>query len=470
MFAKFNLDSIYSNNSDKIRVGKYIEEFQKKFKTKNYTILRTPGRVNLIGEHIDYSNLPVFPAGIEKDIYIIFKPSDNNLITITSFGEKFPKETFQLTRNLQSFTQGHWGNYVKAGIQTILDYFDSTGKGFQALIAGNIPAGSGLSSSSALVVASAGAYLTANNLDIDKLVLAEKLAEGEKYVGTAGGGMDQTASVFAKKNHAIKIDFAPLNITPVPFPDQYDIVISHSLTVAEKSKGAKDAFNLRSMETKIATALLSQYFQSNHGDNYSIRFIGDLRDDKFAAIKKNIKNIIEELFIDKQQLNIEDIGEILNLDTQEKINQFFTLKNGSLFPYKEYPFKLEKRIKHIITEWERVENSVKTLKEGNIKKFGQLMNESHESCKNNYEISCTELDTLVDIERKNGAIGARLTGAGFGGSTVCLVPKETTETFIHNVINEYYKDYLKNRTTEIKDFSEFIFKTKATQGTCLIEN
>lgn len=107
MFAKFNLDSIYSNNSDRIRVGKYIEEFQKKFKTKNYTILRTPDRVNLIGEHIDYSNLPVFPAGIEKDIYIIFPPSDNNLITITSFGDKFPKETFQLTRNLQSFTQGH---------------------------------------------------------------------------------------------------------------------------------------------------------------------------------------------------------------------------------------------------------------------------------------------------------------------------------------------------------------------------
>ena len=197
-----------------------------------------PGRVNLIGEHTDYNGLPVLPVSIPHSIKAYVSVRNDNLIKIVNINHDYDETSFELSSDINPSTQGHWENYVKAAVQAICKRNGNNHCGMNVLFDGDIPKSAGLSSSSALVIASALSFLAVNRITIGNLELAEMMAEGEKYVGTQGGGMDQAISIFGKANNAVKIDFFPLRINNVPFPEGYSIVVAHSLILASKAKDA----------------------------------------------------------------------------------------------------------------------------------------------------------------------------------------------------------------------------------------
>ena len=222
-------------------------------------IVRAPGRVNLIGEHTDYNGYPVMPMAIDRDFVFILAPRTDGTIDIVNESPSFERRTFDARFPVSPYHQGDWGNYIKAAVHGILEagWVDpKKAAGFQAIVGGTIPESAGLSSSSALVVASALAFLTANNKRIDKDHLAELLARAERYVGSEGGGMDQAVSLLAETGKALKIDFFPLRTQPVSLPENLSFVVCNSLIRAPKSESIRYAYNRRVIECRLATALV----------------------------------------------------------------------------------------------------------------------------------------------------------------------------------------------------------------------
>src|SRR5207302_10050758 len=174
-----------------------------------------------------------------------------------SSAPRFTPRRYELTDAIPPYTGGDWGNYSKAAAQGLVRHCGAALRhGADLLVDGNIPSGAGLSSSSALVVANALALLAANDVDIPYETLAELLPEAERYVGTLSGGMDQATSLLARDGHALRIDFFPLRVRTVPLPAGYSIVVCHSLVQAEKSGAARNAYNLRVVECRLACRVL----------------------------------------------------------------------------------------------------------------------------------------------------------------------------------------------------------------------
>ena len=179
-----------------------------------------PGRVNLIGEHIDYHGLPVLPMALRRGVRIAFRAREDHQVVLSNADPEFPDRTFVLERGLTPGPLGDWGNYLKAGALTVLERYGAD-RGIDGEVSSDLPPAAGLSSSSALVVAVAKALLDASALQADRLELADVLAKGERFVGTAGGGMDQAASLSGVAGCAIRIAFDPLTVEQVPFPREW---------------------------------------------------------------------------------------------------------------------------------------------------------------------------------------------------------------------------------------------------------
>jgi galactokinase len=210
-----------------------------------------PGRVNLIGEHIDYNGLPVFPMAIQRHTVVMFRPRSDAWVHIANTDPQYPARSFQLDETIDPHATGDWGNYVKAAGQALARRYQ-TPRGLDALVGSRIPTAQGLSSSSALVVASALAITQANDVSIPPLELAELMAQAERYVGTQGGGMDQAICLCAQDNSAGRIRFNPLRITSTPLPPEWQFIIASSLVPASKSGAAQDAYNRRTRECRDA--------------------------------------------------------------------------------------------------------------------------------------------------------------------------------------------------------------------------
>ena len=197
-----------------------------------------PGRVNLIGEHTDYNGLPVFPIAIDRDVRIEFTVTDNPVVRLDSPLARFDPFTFQLKRPIEAARQGDWSNYVRAAARGLLEHGVPLERGIEGTVYGDVPIASGLSSSSALVVASALALLKANGMAVggegvarpavaapalSRLELAALMARAERFVGLEGGGMDQAACLHGVAGHALRIEFEPLRVTPVAVPEGWRV-------------------------------------------------------------------------------------------------------------------------------------------------------------------------------------------------------------------------------------------------------
>lgn len=400
--------------------------------------VRAPGRVNLIGEHTDYNGLPVLPMAINREIVIAFSSDPKPFIELISTAE-YLTCNFSMSADIPHYEIGQWGNYAKAGAQAIWQWTAKHQpellplKGFRGCLGGTIPPGSGLSSSSALVVAIAVALVAVNDLKIGKLELSDLLAKGERYVGTEGGGMDQTVSIMAEERKALKIDFFPLRTHPVPLPANCVFVVANSMISAQKTGNARLAYNMRVAECKLGMEML---LHDSHLQSKTTALL------KEFSVIPDWQNILDSL--PDGPFSLTEIAAYTGLtldDLRHKCLQKYEADSITL-PGCFYP---KERCRHVLTEGERVERAVGAMKRGDIAALGILMNESHNSCALDYQISCPELDYLVSVLRSNGAVGARLTGAGFGGCAVALVKSSDVEMLINGVWNAYYKTYLSER-------------------------
>jgi galactokinase len=255
---------------------------------------------------------------------------------------------------------------------------------------------SGLSSSSALVIAVGRALLQANELHIPTLELAEEMARAERYTGTQGGGMDQAISLGGKTGHALRLEFFPLRAYESPIPPQWRFIVAHTLVRAEKSGPAQEAYNQRNRECQEALATLR-------------------------------RALAEEGWQEAESLTY---AELL---TRVPLKELLPLAEAHLTgPHLS-------RFRHVVTEAVRVYEAEEAMRRGDLLSFGILMDASHESLKADYEVSSGELNQLVEIARRSGAAGARLTGAGFGGCMVALSGPGRTERILHALETEYYR-------------------------------
>ncbi|MBN1292017.1 MAG: galactokinase [Candidatus Latescibacteria bacterium] len=440
-----------------------IEKFSKIFHSDPAFRIQVPGRVNLIGEHIDYNGFPVLPISIPQTIMVAGAARADREIHCYNTNDSFPASTFELSHSITQSSPGNWINYIKAAAQSLVPLLGKNPHGLNVLFHGSIPRSAGLSSSSALVIASALSLLAANDLNMDSLELAELMAEGERYVGTQGGGMDQAICLLGKKQNAVKIDFFPLKHSFVPFPGEFSIVVAHSLIRASKTENALIEYNRRPAECRLAVAILNSVLFPDT----PIKRLGDIRAVNWSATQ----GIPGERFINKVFLQdsytLDEISKITNKTIDQITQKYLLMRNGNPMPVPPEGFLIRTRVLHVFTEAQRVEDSCTTLFNNDLKTFGTLMNESHKSCDINYGLSTPELNTLVEIMISNGALGARLTGAGFGGCAVALVKDSDIDAFIKDVSNQYYNGYFKKVHSELpvpSNLENIIFSVKPSLG------
>ncbi|UCE19479.1 MAG: galactokinase [Gemmatimonadota bacterium] len=353
------------------------------FEGQPCVFVSAPGRVNLIGEHTDYNDGFVLPMAIDRRIYVASSPRTDGNMCIYSWNYE-QKVEFSV-KELSIDTERRWVNYVKGVLATFTEEGFETGLGANLVIGGDVPLESGLSSSAALEMSVAFSFNQLFNLGIqvDKLVDLAQKAEND-FVGVPCGIMDQFTSGLAKKNHALFLDCQSLQYEHIPLDlDRCNIVICNS----NKPRGlANSAYHQRRAECQEGVKILNKYMP----DVETLRDVG-------------IKDLMRQ--------------------------------------WEKLPHPIGVRCGHVVSENQRVLNGVHALKVGDMNKFGQLMNESHESLNHLYEVSCSELDSLVTIARNvSGVLGARLTGAGFGGCTVNLVEKESVPIFKQKIFDIYPKE------------------------------
>lgn len=461
------LSSSYCGSSDlryqRARYSAALARFSEAFPdAKKVMIARAPGRVNLIGEHTDYNGLPVLPIAICRDVVIIFSPRKDRRVNLVNTSIWFPPRSFDISGRIRPYAAGNWGNYAKASAQIMQEVSRKALIGMDACICGDIPFGSGLSSSSALVVAVATALAQVNNMALEKRDMAELLARGERYVGTEGGGMDQAISLLAEPKKALKIDFFPLNVSPVSVPEDYSFVVCNSLIAAEKSGAARDEYNRRVVECRLGVALLDHVLTDRARTARNLTMLAGLKN---MSVERQMTAIDQ---LPDKPVSIKEAAKIIGIPLGKFRETLLNLRGGEVVKEPRSGFKVKQRVRHVLSEGKRVEQAVRALESGNITRFGELMNQSHESCARDYEISTPEVDALVDICLDSGAVGARLTGAGFGGSVIALVQDNAVPDFVSSVVEQYYHQYLpkerKDTPVSIVCLEDAIFPCKPCSG------
>ena len=375
-----------------------------------------PGRVNLIGEHTDYNGLPVFPIAIDRAVRIEFTVADGPVVRLDSPLARFDPFMFQLKRPIEAASQGHWSNYVRAAAKGLMEHGVRMERGIEGTVTGDVPIASGLSSSSALVVASALALLKANGVEVGRdagpgptisgLELAALMARAERFVGLEGGGMDQAACLHGVAGHALRIDFEPLRVKPVAVPKGWRWVVASSLVRAEKSGGAREAYNERARQCREALAGVGDAF-ANDGPTTP-------EGARSGAVALTYRDLVAHGDMDGL------------LDHARRI----------LAPV------LFRRFRHVVTEGRRVARAEVAMRDGDMRRFGNLMVGSHDSLRDDYEVSTFELDELVTVALEAGAAGARLTGAGFGGCAVALCDQAAVGAVMDALAARFYEPRL----------------------------
>ncbi|XP_030751450.1 N-acetylgalactosamine kinase [Sitophilus oryzae] len=421
--------------------------------------IRVPGRVNLIGEHIDYCGYGVCPMAIEQDIFLAVSPENSQKkLFLHNLDPKFESYHCPLINDVQielSGTAPKWYQYFLCGVKGILETLSDKEKdkirGLEVIVSGTIPQGAGLSSSSALVSAAALATAHALKIKLTKEELANICAASERYIGTQGGGMDQAIAFLAQEGCAKLIEFEPLRSTEVRLPGGAVFVIAHSLS--SLNKAATGDFNCRVVECRLATQIIAH---RKGLDWRTIRRFGELQ--KALGITLDELTALTKEILHEEAYSKEEVIKELNTTSTE-------LDEVSLTPNTQHlqSFKLYQRALHVLNEARRVEKFHKACKtsaggEDSLVTLGNLMSQSHQSLKDLYECSHPQLDRIVELAR-GVTLGTRLTGAGWGGCTVSLVPPENVDKFVDLLIEEFYKPL------GIKEgFQSLVFPTTPMEG------
>ena len=358
------------------------DNFVNVFNIKDQHLFFSPGRVNLIGEHTDYNGGHVFPCALSFGTYAIMAKRNDRKVRLYSMNfEDLGIIEFDLDNMV--YDKAHdWANYPKGVIKTFENHGHKTEHGFDILFYGNIPNGAGLSSSASLEVLMAVIINDLNNFDLDMISMVKMCQEAEnKFIGVNCGIMDQFSIGMGTEGCAILLDcntleyrYSKINM------DGYKIVIGNT----NKKRGLADSkYNERRSECESALAQIQTV--------KNINSLGELTEEEF----EEVKNVITDPIV-------------------------------------------RKRAKHAVYENQRTLKAVKSLENNDLLLFGKLMSESHISLRDDYEVTGKELDTLVSLAwEMPGVIGARMTGAGFGGCTVSIVKEENVQYFIDTITEKY---------------------------------
>ena len=348
-------------------------------------IFSAPGRINLIGEHTDYNDGFVMPAAIDFHTWVAVARRDDRSVVVRS--EEW-KETAQFDLDdVDSSPRHHWLDYVR-GVAIQLKAAGYALQGCDLAISSNVPIGAGLSSSAALEVASALALIHAAGCSLEdttgsRVNLAKLCQRAEnETVGARVGIMDQFASINGRAGRALLLDCRSLEFELLALPADVSLVICNTMV---KHSHAGGEYNARRFQCEEGVGRLAA----------SLPGIRALRDVSEEQLERHKTDLPETIF---------------------------------------------RRCRHVITENARTLSAAKALRSGEISKFGELMYDSHRSLRDNYEVSCAELDTMVEIASQfQGAYGARMTGGGFGGCTINLVEKAKVEDFKSDISRSYEK-------------------------------
>ncbi len=361
--------------------NKFAETFYEKYgnRTNKPVLFFSPGRVNLIGEHTDYNGGFVFPCALNYGTYLLIRKTGGNQLRFSTVN--FIDDMVISIEGLFSNTGRRWTNYPLG----VINEFMKRGveiTGLDMLYYGDVPNGAGLSSSASIEMVTAVALNEFFNTGLETLDLVKMSQKAEnEFVGMNCGIMDQFAVGFGKKNNAIFLNCDTLGYENVPIILNDNILV---ITNTNKRRGLTDSkYNERRSECDRAVELLQPY--------RPIRNLSELKPAETVILEKYIMDPV-----------------------------------------------IVKRARHVISENGRVLEAIGVLKENNIARFGELMNQSHDSLRNDYEVTGTELDTLVYEGRKfPGVIGTRMTGAGFGGCTVSIVRKQDSAQFMAGLAEAY---------------------------------
>lgn len=369
------------------------EKFAERFGVAPGLVVQAPGRVNLLGEHVDYNDGPVLPAAIDRAVHLAASPHEEPIIELYALdlGEQVSLrlEALPAKTDLDDRPLPAWALYP-AGVSWALSEGGYKVTGLKAVYTSEVPIGAGLSSSAAVEAAFALAWQALGGWQVDRMTLAQLCQRAEnEYVGVACGLMDQFASLHGVADHVLYFDTRSLEWEALPLPDNTVLVIAdsgvrRSLAAPRGAEGSSDlAYNERRAACEEAVKRLRAYLPE-------IKALRDVSPVEFAA-------------------------------------------------YSEFlPPLIRRRAEHVVKEIARVNSAVVALRTGNQRSFGALMYASHASLRDLYEVSTPELDTLVEITRTlPGCIGARLTGAGFGGCTVNLVEAGAADEFVEGLMRGY---------------------------------
>jgi len=371
--------------------NRVVEAFRRRFGESPSLIVRSPGRVNLIGEHTDYNDGFVLPMAIDRAVWLALRGRDDANVLVESLEEPEPAD-FSL-RSLEYSDDG-WAEYAK-GMTKMLQGAGHDLSGWEGVLTSDLPIGSGLSSSAALEMAVGFAFAAVSGFPFDGVEMARlgQRAENE-WLGAKTGIMDQMISANGKAGFALLIDCRDLSMQPVPLPDETAVLIMDTMT---RHSHTSSGYNDR----RESCERVASFFGVSH--------LRDVSMDEFEA----------------RASALDDVS--------------------------------MRRARHVLGENDRVLASVEAMRAGDAETFGRLMNASHSSLREDFEVTNEELDVMAEIARvQGGCFGARMTGGGFGGCVVALVEREKMAKVEAAVVREYESET--GRTPEV-------FVTRAADGT-----
>ncbi len=450
-------------------------------------LVRCPSRINLLGMHVEHRGGYVNPIAIGSELVVVASSRRDDRFHIRNVeSDLFPDTSFALHELLPNDPQmdwvtfvnhvqierGHWGNYVRAALLRLqMEFPDKPFCGMDMMVYGDIPRGAGVSSSSALVVATALAAVNLNRLEVDRKHLTVLCGEGEWYVGTRGGAGDQGAMLLGKQNCITHMQFFPLHYETIPLPAGYVVVLCRSFVDAHKAAGARSVFNERVATYDIGLMLIRKRYPQLAS---RIRYLRDVSPGHLGVDDAWIYRLLQNV---PESMNRDELLAILPEETERLEGLFSTHEDPPT------GYQIRQVLLYGIAECAKADYAGSLLRRGDIEEFGRLMSISHDgdrvvrydskgfAVSHNSEISDKDLDRLIEqccsdrcpesakIYRQSGGyacshprvdqivdilcqipevLGARVTGAGLGGCVVALVPSAYAQEAINALDSQYY--------------------------------
>ncbi|OXM76047.1 galactokinase [Cryptococcus neoformans Bt63] len=483
--AFHNLNEIYNTEEalqrERQRWSALVQTFVKEFGGQPNYIVRAPGRVNVLGEHIDYSLFPVLPAAIEQDIIVGIRPTvtfpNKVSVSLANVVKSYPNAELQLACDQESWSlkvplpskvKG-WERYVIAVLLECLERFaeqlQDGAASMEVMVSGTVPEGAGLSSSAAFVVSVIMAFLVANGLQegVSKVQVVDIAMAAEHRLGLKSGGMDQAASILSVPNSLLHLSFYPsLRPATLPLPSSLTLVITNSMAPHSLADSAEDRYNLRVVENLCATRILLHAFGADAGVLSTTQRGSTGR----LWLREALEHWAEDAHMDEETVYRDLLARIVGVlgkkgrDKSGWTRDQMIEESGmtaadfeatflAFIPIRATRFYLLQRVQHTLEESLRVcsfkglcETSMATSdsragETGLAKELGALITASHLSMRDLYEATVPEVDDLQSLCLQCGSLGSRQTGGGWGGAVISLLPADRASDFLRKVRKMY---------------------------------